>query len=99
MERTGVQIANLIIQMVLARLLVPEDFAAVAIVTVFISIANIFVQSGLGTALIQSKDVTEEDYSTVFYTSLSISVLIPRYFIYSFTKDSNTRFPSKESTK
>ena len=43
MERTGVQIANLIIQMVLARLLVPEDFAAVAIVTVFISIANIFV--------------------------------------------------------
>ena len=76
MERTGVQIANLIIQMVLARLLVPEDFAAVAIVTVFISIANIFVQSGLGTALIQSKDVTEEDYSTVFYTSLSISVLM-----------------------
>ena len=76
MERTGVQIANLIIKMVLARLLVPEDFAAVAIVTVFISIANIFVQSGLGTALIQSKDVTEEDYSTVFYTSLSISVLM-----------------------
>lgn len=76
MERTGVQIANLLIQMVLARLLMPEDFAAVAIVMVFIAIANIFVQSGLGTALIQSKDVTDEDYSTVFYTSLFISVLM-----------------------
>ena len=76
MERTGTQVANLFIQMILARILVPEDFAAVAIIMVFIAIANIFVQSGLGTALIQCKDVTDEDYSTVFYTSLAISVLM-----------------------
>lgn len=74
MERTGIQVVNLIVQMVLARLIAPQDFAAVAIIMVFITIANIFVQSGLGTALIQSKEVTDEDYSSVFYTSLLISI-------------------------
>lgn len=76
MERTGIQIVNLIVQIFLARLIAPEDFAAVAIIMVFITIANIFVQSGLGTALIQCKDVTDEDYCSVFFTSLVISILM-----------------------
>lgn len=76
MERTGIQVVNLLVQIILARLIVPEDFAAVAIIMVFITIANIFVQSGLGTALIQSKEVTEEDLSTVFYVSLLMSIFM-----------------------
>ena len=54
-ERIGVQLTNLIIQMVLARIIIPEAFAAVAIIMVFVNIATIIVQSGLGSALIQKE--------------------------------------------
>ena len=66
-ERTGVQLTNLVIQMVLARIIIPEAFASVAIIMVFVNIATIIVQSGLGSALVQKKEVSEADYSTVFY--------------------------------
>lgn len=76
MEKSGLQIVNLCVQIVLARILVPEDFAAVAIIMVFINLANTFVQSGFGTALIQNKDTSEDDYSSVFFTSLTIAVVL-----------------------
>ena len=75
-ERIGVQLTNLIIQMVLARIIIPEAFAAVAIIMVFVNIATIIVQSGLGSALIQKKEVSEEDYSTVFYINILLSVIM-----------------------
>lgn len=73
MERSGVQGIQFIVQLVLARLLLPEDFGVIAIVTVFISIANVFVQSGLNTALIQKKEADDRDFSSVLYISLLIS--------------------------
>lgn len=79
MERGGTQGIQFIIQIVLARILLPSDYGIIAIITVFITIANVFVQSGFNTALIQKKEVTDEDFSSVFYVSLLVSILL--YFI------------------
>lgn len=76
MERGGSQGIQFIIQIVLARLLLPEDYGMIALVTIFIIFANVFIQSGLNTALIQKKNTTEEDFSSVFYLSLLIAFLL-----------------------
>lgn len=76
MERISVQAINLIIQILLARKLFPEDFAAVAIITVFINVANIFVQSGFGTALIQKAEIDEVDTSSIFFFSITASFVL-----------------------
>lgn len=65
-----------VVQIILARLLLPEDYGIVALIVVFISISQIFVQSGLGTALVQRKDVTDEDFSSVFYLTLVVSLIL-----------------------
>ncbi len=75
-ERLAVKGIGLIIGIILARLLLPEDFGQVAIITVFIALATSIIQGGLNTALVQQKDIQEDDYSTVFYISLAISVLM-----------------------
>jgi O-antigen/teichoic acid export membrane protein len=75
LERGGVSGIQLIIQIILARLLLPEDYGIIALIVVFISISQTFVQSGLGTALIQKREVTDEDYSSVFYISLGIALV------------------------
>lgn len=53
MERGGTQLVQFILQIILARLLLPEDYGIIGLISVFISIASIFVQSGFGSALIQ----------------------------------------------
>ncbi len=74
LERGGVSGIQLIIQIILARLLLPEDYGIIALIVVFISISQTFVQSGLGTALIQKREVTDEDYSSVFYLTLLVAL-------------------------
>lgn len=69
-ERCGAQGVKLIVELVLARILLPEDYGLIALVTVFIQILNVFVDSGLGNALIQKKDADDLDFSTVFYFNL-----------------------------
>ena len=75
-ERISVKGIGLIISIVLARLLAPEAFGLVAILTVFINLSQMIIQSGFNTALVQNKDVTEEDYSTVFYINMACSIII-----------------------
>lgn len=76
MERGGNAVIQLIVQIVMARLLAPEQFGALAIMLVFVNIGNVIVQSGLNTALVQAKDVQDRDYSTVFWMCSSVSVVI-----------------------
>lgn len=76
LERIGTQGVQFVVAIVLARLLAPADFGLIALVTVFIALANVFVQSGLNTALIQKKDADNIDFSTVFYASLAIVALL-----------------------
>lgn len=75
-ERGGNQIILLAVQIVMARLLAPEEFGMLAIMLVFVNIGNVLVQSGLNTALIQSPDATDDDFSTVFWLSLGMSVVL-----------------------
>lgn len=73
LERTFSQGLNLLIQIVLARILLPEDFGAVAILSAIIGYASIFVQAGLGTALIQKRQLEEKDVNTLFTGSMVIA--------------------------
>ncbi len=67
---------SFISNIVLARLLCPDDFGAVAMIMVFVGLADVLVDGGLGNALIQKKDVNKEDIRTVFSTNFTISVFL-----------------------
>ncbi len=73
-ERILAQVVSFIVSVVLARLLLPEEYGIVSIVLIFITVADVFVSSGFTSALIQKKDATNEDFSTIFYCSLVISI-------------------------
>lgn len=89
LESTGTQSVQIIVQIMLARLLLPEEFGIIAIVMVFILIANTFVQSGFNTALIQKKDPDEVDFSSAFYLSLGVATLLYTviFFVAPFVAD------------
>lgn len=74
-ERIAVKGIGLVISVILARLLAPKIFGLLAIITVFINLAQSFVTSGLGVALVQNRNTQEDDYSTVFYLSFGIAVI------------------------
>ncbi|MFJ8260435.1 oligosaccharide flippase family protein [Rummeliibacillus sp. NPDC094406] len=76
LERGGTQGIQFIVTLILARLLLPEDFGLIVLITIFISIAGIFVQSGFNTALIQKKDADEVDFSSIFYLSLIVACVL-----------------------
>lgn len=76
MERFGVQGIQFVLQIILARLLSAEHYGTLSMMIVFTALANVFIQTGFNTALIQNKDVTEEDYSSVFWVSLGIAALL-----------------------
>lgn len=74
-ERLLSQGIQLVVSIVLARLLLPEDYGVVTMLLVFTSIANVFVQTGFSTALIQKKDADDLDFSSVFYVSLVLALI------------------------
>ena len=75
-ERIGAQLVSTIVSIILARVLLPEDYGVVAVVTIIITLCNVFVTSGFGSALVQKKDADDVDFSSVLYMSLIISVVI-----------------------
>ena len=76
MERFGTQVIQFVLTIVLARLLDPKDFGTIALLSVFLLLAYVFVNSGFGTAIIQKKEVNERDLNSVFYLSLAISTVL-----------------------
>lgn len=68
------QLINFIVGIILARLLLPEEFGLLGIVTIFISLSNVFVDGGLSDALINKQNVTQEDYSTIFWINMVIGI-------------------------
>lgn len=75
-ERCGAQIVTFIVSIVLARILAPEEYGTIALVTVFTTILQVFVDSGLGTALIQKKNADDLDFSSVFYFNLFMCLIL-----------------------
>lgn len=76
LERGGTQGVQFLVQIVLARLLAPEQFGTIAIEMVFINLAQVFVQSGFNTALVQNKDADDVDFSSVLYLSLAVALVL-----------------------
>lgn len=72
-ERVMSQGVNLVVQIVLARILVPEHFGSLAILVALTNYANIFVQSGISTVIVQKKDLDSKDVSTLLTYCLTIS--------------------------
>lgn len=75
-ESSGAQLVSFLVSIVLARLLAPEDYGVIALVTVFTSILQVFVDSGLGTALVQKKNADEADFSSVFYFNVLVCLTL-----------------------
>lgn len=75
-QNTSSQLISFVIQIVLARILAPEDFGLITITAVFITISNVFVQNGLTSALIQKKEIDECEKSSLFYLSVCIGVFL-----------------------
>ena len=75
MEKFGIQAAHFVVTLVLARLLTPNDYGTVALLSVIVSVGNVLVDCGLGKALVQKKTATQTDYDTVFYLSLSLALV------------------------
>lgn len=75
-EQISSQLVSFIVQIVLARILSPKDYGVISLVNVFIILANVFVTSGFSAALIQKKNATELDFSTIFHCSFIFSIVI-----------------------
>lgn len=76
LENISVQLVNFVISIILARLLEPSHYGTVALLMVFISLANVFVTSSISSALIQKKDADELDYSTMFWFNLMVALVL-----------------------
>jgi len=74
-ERFSVQAIQFILGIILARLLSPNDYGLIAMLVVFISISQVFIDGGFSSALVQRQYRSEMDFSTAFYTNLGISII------------------------
>ena len=75
-ENFGTQFINFIIQLVLARLLLPEDYGTIALTAVFILIAQVFIQTGFSASIIQKKEISDLEINSMFHGGWASSILI-----------------------
>ncbi len=76
MENGGAQGVQFLVSILLARLLSPEEYGVVGVILIFVTIANVLVQNGFGTALIQKRKVDQKDFSSVFFFNMALAALI-----------------------
>ncbi len=76
LERFGAQAVTLVVTIILARLLDPVVYGTVALITVITTILQVFVDSGLGNALIQKKNADDTDFSSVFYFNILVCTIL-----------------------
>lgn len=76
LERLGTQGAQLIVSIILARILLPEAYGVLSLVTVFINLATVVVETGFGSSIIQKKDITRHEIDIIFTFNLAISLLL-----------------------
>jgi len=75
-QRFGTMVISFISNIVLARLLTPDDYGTIGMLMIFIAVDNTFVDGGFGSALIQKKEPTKNDYSTIFWWNMFLSVVL-----------------------
>lgn len=75
-DRFGIVLLQFVINIVLARLLTPGDFGCIGMITIFVAISQTLIDGGFGSALIQKKDATQQDFSTIFYWNILFSGIL-----------------------
>lgn len=75
-ERFSIQIVQFIVQIIIARLLLPKDYGLIGMLAIFIAISQTFIDGGFANALIQRKNRDEIDFSTVFYFNLIVGIIL-----------------------
>ena len=75
-QQFSVQIINFVVSIILARLLMPEEFGLIAMITIFIGIGNVLIDNGLASSLIRTEKVDQRDLSTVFWVNVGASIVI-----------------------
>lgn len=75
-ERMGYQVVQLVVWVIMARLLLPEEFGLVAMLVVFMAVAQAFLDSGFGHALIQKKNATHVDSCSIFYFNMLVGLIV-----------------------
>lgn len=81
-QQFGGQIVGFIVSMILARILMPEEFGLIGMIAIFVGIGKVLIDSGLTQSLIRDQDLDQEDFSTVFFFNLFASIFI--YFLIFF---------------
>lgn len=76
LERIGSYGIGFVVSIILARKLSPEEFGVIAIMMVFITLSNVFIDSGFSTALIQKKDMEQADCCSVFYINIVMGFVL-----------------------
>lgn len=76
LERLCVECIQLVISIILARILLPEDYGVLALITIFISISTVLVETGLSSSIINKKDVTQRQINFIFSISLIASIIL-----------------------
>lgn len=75
-DKFGIVLMQFVINIVLARLLTPDDFGLVGMILIIVAVSTIVADGGFGSALIQKSDASKEDYSTAFWVNLSMSLVL-----------------------
>ncbi len=75
-QRFGTMILSFVANLILARLLSPDDFGAIGMLAIFIALSTNFIDGGFGAALVQKTNPTQKDYSTIFYWNLSLAIVL-----------------------
>lgn len=75
LEKGSTYLVNILIQIILARLLSPEDYGVIAMLSIFFAISQAFIDSGFTTTLIQKQDCTKKDYNSVFTFNILVSLI------------------------
>jgi O-antigen/teichoic acid export membrane protein len=69
-------ILSFIANLVLANLLTPNDFGCIGLLAIFIALSQTFIDGGFGAALIQKNQPTQDDFSTIFFWNIGLSIII-----------------------
>lgn len=75
LEQFSTQAITFVLSIILARLLTPTDYGTIGVLSIFMAVSGTFIDSGFGQALIRKMDCKDEDYSTILYFNLAVSLL------------------------
>ena len=76
LQKYSTMLIQFVSGIILARLLTPQDYGCIGMLLIFMLLAESFIDGGFGSALIQKKNPTQTDYSTIFYWNISLSVVL-----------------------